>query len=507
MSITPSNRNGFVMLLTVLVVGTMASAAAISILLLGIGIERNAFSIQQSTQAYYNAWTCAENAISALRKDLSYTGNHERSFVYGYANNQGGTSYGTTTCKIYPIGGSDNTDRTICTEGTFGNFTIRRLEVKLSRVLPSTLVDSWKEVETITECDPFTGPTPANCGNGLVESGLGEECDDGNENNNDGCSSICKDEVCGDDIQQAGEQCDDGNTDNGDGCDENCLSEICGDSVIATGEECDDGNTTNNDGCSSVCLNEVCGDDVLQTDEECDDGNTDNGDGCDENCEIETSSDPSPTDYVGYWKLDETSASVDVQDSSPNNEDGDPRGGASVSTSDLAPLLFSNTASRDLDGNNDYIRFSTSSHLFPSDITVSFWAKTDGNPSQWDGLVCKTNGTSWTKGWGFFFNSSSQVRFFIQNHSSNYSYASINPTQWNHILGTFNNSSNVLTVYVNGVAGTSDTYTSSSFNRTRRFTIGRCGNNAYNINGKIDDVRIYDRVLTTTEIAALASGN
>jgi len=35
-----------------------------------------------------------------------------------------------------------------------------------------------------------------------------ETCDDGNLNNNDGCSSTCKIERCGDSIKQANEQCD-----------------------------------------------------------------------------------------------------------------------------------------------------------------------------------------------------------------------------------------------------------------------------------------------------------
>ena len=39
----------------------------------------------------------------------------------------------------------------------------------------------------------------------------------------DGCSSDCLDEICGDEIIQAGEECDDGNTDNSDGCLNNCI--------------------------------------------------------------------------------------------------------------------------------------------------------------------------------------------------------------------------------------------------------------------------------------------
>jgi cysteine-rich repeat protein len=61
---------------------------------------------------------------------------------------------------------------------------------------------------------------------------------------------------CGNGLTEVGEQCDDGNTVDGDGCDSNCEEEDeCGDGVIDAnlGENCDDGNTQNNDGCSSAC--------------------------------------------------------------------------------------------------------------------------------------------------------------------------------------------------------------------------------------------------------------
>ena len=142
------------------------------------------------------------------------------------------------------------------------------------------------------------------CGNGLLESG--EECDDGNNINGDGCSFDCKTEspepFCGDgnlDIQ-SGEECDDGNNLSGDGCSFDCKIEppepFCGDGNLdlEIGEECDDGNNINGDGCSSDCKIEspepFCGDGNIdiQSGEECDDGNNLNGDGCDSNCKIES---------------------------------------------------------------------------------------------------------------------------------------------------------------------------------------------------------------------------
>ena len=98
------------------------------------------------------------------------------------------------------------------------------------------------------------------CGNSLLEAG--EECDDGNLTNGDGCSSGCRieDWRCGNGIREGAEECDDGNINYGDGCTPMCTSEleigipICGNGVLEEYEKCDDGNTESGDGCSKICL-------------------------------------------------------------------------------------------------------------------------------------------------------------------------------------------------------------------------------------------------------------
>src|SRR5258707_1343212 len=61
------------------------------------------------------------------------------------------------------------------------------------------------------------------CSNGTVD--IGEQCDDGNNTNGDGCSASCQLEVCGNSVVDAGEACDDGNTVSGDGCSRACQQE------------------------------------------------------------------------------------------------------------------------------------------------------------------------------------------------------------------------------------------------------------------------------------------
>jgi cysteine-rich repeat protein len=145
----------------------------------------------------------------------------------------------------------------------------------------------------------------SSCGNGTLEKEKGEECDDGNTRNGDGCNRLCKIEVgkCGDRIVQTarGEQCDDANQNNEDDCDNECqyvaLSD-CGDGVLnpAT-EQCDFGEEENsyapNAWCRPNCTWQYCGDGVWDDFiEECDDGNNLDNDGCSAVCIVEHSGAP-----------------------------------------------------------------------------------------------------------------------------------------------------------------------------------------------------------------------
>ena len=158
--------------------------------------------------------------------------------------------------------------------------------------------------------DDYTCPTPGaacvhKCGNGVLDpaGSYTEICDDGNLNNNDGCSSSC--------VVEDAFTCTGGSISNSDTCTGRCGNGALDPTGTHT-EACDDGNTDNNDGCSSTCTVEdgftcsrtgsssstpdsctsLCGNGALETVnlyvEECDDGNLVNSDGC-TNCQIDDS--------------------------------------------------------------------------------------------------------------------------------------------------------------------------------------------------------------------------
>lgn len=98
--------------------------------------------------------------------------------------------------------------------------------------------EGWEESNRVNISVEDECYTPA-CGNGILDEGNDEECDDGNLVDGDGCSSTCE-------IEEECECC-----------------PVCGNGILETGEECDDGNKINGDGCSKTCKTE-------ETEEECD---------------------------------------------------------------------------------------------------------------------------------------------------------------------------------------------------------------------------------------------
>lgn len=130
----------------------------------------------------------------------------------------------------------------------------------------------------VSEDGCSTSCLPEFCGDGIVQPGLGELCDSWE------CNGTCSGPiVCGDGLVDALETCDDGNDDSEDGCSSECQVEVCGDGIVqpGLGEGCD-GEPRCRPDCSEMI---PCGDGVIEWPEYCDDGNAIGDDGCTNECE------------------------------------------------------------------------------------------------------------------------------------------------------------------------------------------------------------------------------
>ncbi|MDC0666876.1 DUF4215 domain-containing protein [Nannocystis radixulma] len=145
--------------------------------------------------------------------------------------------------------------------------------------------------------------TRARCGDGSIQTDV-EQCDDGNAVDNDGCTNACTTPTCGDGIVNGTDECDGGPEFNAivnGPCTADCKISLqcgmmggpacpqkCGDSVLDMGEGCDDGPALSDKAkCTTACQKADCGDGfVFSDEEECDDGNQVDDDGCTNLCTL-----------------------------------------------------------------------------------------------------------------------------------------------------------------------------------------------------------------------------
>ncbi len=104
-------------------------------------------------------------------------------------------------------------------------------------------------VRDVGRCSPRGSPCTEERGDGVYAASDGNTCvrDDGEGTCRQGACTRC-----GDGRTENGEECDDGNDDSEDGCTIRCEIAVCGDSRLTSPPEaCDDGNDNDNDGCAA----------------------------------------------------------------------------------------------------------------------------------------------------------------------------------------------------------------------------------------------------------------
>lgn len=133
-----SSRPGYILLISILAISSIASAILGSLLMLGVNAGTVSLSVQESAQALALSQGCAEYALLELRKSPLYRGNK----ILTYPNG---------TCEVLAIDGMGNNNRLLCTEGRAGD-AVRRLEIIVNEILPRTKIYSWQEVPVFSFC-------------------------------------------------------------------------------------------------------------------------------------------------------------------------------------------------------------------------------------------------------------------------------------------------------------------------------------------------------------------
>lgn len=125
------NSNGYIALLTVLIVGAAATAISVTLLLTGADAQRAGLVSKRSVQARNLATACAEEALQIIHDATAYTGTN-------------GLTLGAGTCT-YTVASTGSTTRTIDVTGTVGG-VIRKAKIYVTINSLNISITSWQEV-------------------------------------------------------------------------------------------------------------------------------------------------------------------------------------------------------------------------------------------------------------------------------------------------------------------------------------------------------------------------
>lgn len=205
--------------------------------------------------------------------------------------------------------------------------------------------------------------------------------------------------------------------------------------------------------------------------------------------------DPDKTNgLVGEWLF-----SGDAKDSSGNGNDG-VKNGAVYGTD-----RFGNSyRAMYFDGVDDYVEIPDSDILdLTGDMTIALWVNGEDGANPFTPILQKgiTGYTIFAD--DFALSTIKGYAFGIEAYGSNYS-SDMNNNEWHFIVGTWDSMNEEFTIYVNNTKENSFIEAGMSiFPNSDNLNIGTSWQNTNNFQGYIDDVRIYNTVLTSAEMTAL----
>ena len=195
------------------------------------------------------------------------------------------------------------------------------------------------------------------------------------------------------------------------------------------------------------------------------------------------------SDFDVKWKFDETTGSTVFDDK--GNHDGTVQGLVTQGEVGIVgnSYLFS--------AGQGSVALTSPTNLSNSSFTLSTWVKTSATNAQT--LFEQGDATS---GVQLTVNAQGQLNFAYRSDASTVSNvtstAAVNDGQWNMLTVSFDASTQTLTAYVNGQAdGTTASIATISSEPSSTAQL------ASNLDGNLDEVAIYEKVLTAEEIQAL----
>ncbi len=205
-------------------------------------------------------------------------------------------------------------------------------------------------------------------------------------------------------------------------------------------------------------------------------------------------------DLIGHWTLNEGSGAT-AYDASGNGNNGSINGNPKWVVGHLGGAL-------EFDGSDDYVDCGTNPSLNLTKWTVSFWLRVNENKN-YNGFVIK--GLDAAENYEVLGFADGSFHFPIAFADGSRTYVNtspgvIVPGEWAHFAYSYD-STEGRRLYKNGSLIFSDSESKIPRSSTASLTIGNEQPMSRYVNGAMDDVRIYNHVLTEPEILAAMEGS
>lgn len=212
------------------------------------------------------------------------------------------------------------------------------------------------------------------------------------------------------------------------------------------------------------------------------------------------------TNLIAYWKLDEASGT---------RVDSEPTGTAQdltdVNTVTSAAGIIGNAGSFAV-ASSEILTHIDSTDLSTGDIdfTIVLWVRFDTEVAQY---LASHMGSSGNRSWAVFFPGTlDRMTFRITGGGVNLTdveTAAINPTTgtWYMVTCWHDSVNNQIGIQINNETPTVNAYTTGCFDSTADIQIGGCTALGPSVNGRLDEIGFWKKVLTSDERTALWAAN
>lgn len=162
-----------------------------------------------------------------------------------------------------------------------------------------------------------------------------------------------------------------------------------------------------------------------------------------------------------------------------------------------APHGEANTAAT-FDGIDDAVLVPDAPALKPVTVSVEAWVIPNAGMPSFASVATKTTASTRTDGYGMHVLNGG-IAFWVNSGANRAVTAALPVGTWSHVVGTYDGST--VRIYRNGVLAQSFAHSTLLTHSSSPLLIGNAAGGSFHWAGDLDEVALYSRALTATEVA------